>query len=1762
MLTWRVRRLVKPVNVVVCLSMLMGFVSACAPQERRQPYVPAEIPPTPAVQERQESTPQPVPTPTPVAPVEAQPGPAADPAGGQTVPVRFDVALPPRPPGLASLRPLPGQSAPQIVMEGGRVAGISMEPGWHLISIPREPVDPNPAAVLSSIAGSYTRVYAYQACDLADPWKLYDPADPEASDLTAIDPSMGLWIEMTGAATLSVGGTRPASTVSRLCRGWNLVGYPLAMAMPVQGALSSIEGRYDRVFGWDPTDTDDPWDFYAVGAPAWANYLRLMRSGQGYWMHATEEVALVLTPPQIPPEMQVPGCINRPIVGDTVSGQVDIVLRESVSLQSATVDYWPAHDLEAAEVLTTGLDVTGGETVATLDTTLLANGSYVIRVSGADENGDLTACGVMVTVEGEYKPGRVRFTVMDMNVPVAGLPIYVGRTYDSLERAQEGDFGYGWSLAIGNPKLEVDPEHNVTMTMPDGRRVTFYYHPHFIWGFGIPRYIPEPGVYGSLTPKACGLVVLSGGQYFCFPGGPYQESVSGYVYTDPYGREFDIDIDGTLNTIKDLNDNILTFSADGITSSVGGLEVTFTRDVEERITTIIDPTGNVYGYEYDVAGDLVAVHLPGMDDPVRYTYNADHFFLSAVDPRGNTIIEDTYYPDGRLMSETDSLGNTTLYAYDLDTRATVMTNPDGGIVTKLHDQHGNLVSRTDPLSRTTTFAYDDNHNMLSYTDPLDHTTSYTYDSNGNQTSIIDPLGNTRYATFNRYGGPTSEVDALGNEQTIFYDAYFRPISISDALGTRASYTWDDQGSILTSTDGNGETTSLTYDQYGNLVSQEDAGGLTTTFAYDLLGRLVGMSNPLSDTIQYTYDALGHITVFTQPLGVVNRYEYDANGNGTKVTDAAGHETTFVYDAANRPVQINFPDGTSKHYTYDWRGNLLTETDQAGQVTGYGYDLAGKLVRITYADGTSDAATIYYAYDAAGRRIGETDSLGHMTAYAYDAADRMIRITDPLSRTTIFAYDADGRRTSVTDAIGHQTGYSYDARGQLIEVTYPDGTTMQQRYDGVGNVLGIVDQAGKVTTYTYNHLGRLLSVTNSLSQTTTYRYDGAGNLVSVTDANDHRISFEYDALSRQTRKTWPDGSFEVLTYDVGDNLTSHQAADGQVNQFGYDELGRLMQIDYFDGRVVTYSYTPTGLPHTVIDGRGTTTYAYDDRGRLTQINRPDGQTVAYTYDSTGNRLSLTTVAGTVAYGYDQANQLTSVTDPLGQSVAYTYDDAGRCTQLSYPNGITVDYGYDSLNRVVDIVQRNESSILASYHYSLGLAGNRLSVVEVDGSSVEWGYDDAYRLTEETWFDSSSSPITQTNYIYDAVGNRLSMAVSGQTTTYQYNELDQLISVGAVQYDYDGRGNLVRVTRGADITTYTYDAADRLIGVTLPDSTSVSYGYDAEGRRVRQTVGVQVINYVWDEASAYGDVVLETDASGTILTSYVLGDEELLWHDQGGVRRYYLQDGQGNARHLADADGNIVDRYTYDAFGALLQRQGTTANPYLYTGQQFDALTRLYSLRARYYDPANGRFLSRDTAGMDLQDASEHNRYVYVANNPINAFDPSGRQATIEYGQGTSDRGTHTAKATGPTRNAVMQSKELGHQYATNSRNMLYRLEDNLASQYGPTRARHMMKSVNIAESQIQGQSIITVNGGAQSEAVAALRQMGVNVRVAPGNMHAERYIYEIARRTASMKNLPIDSVIKAIGSARVPCQTAGHVCMAIGKELPLFWFGKLLPFLAV
>jgi RHS repeat-associated protein len=1299
----------------------------------------------------------------------------------------------------------------------------------------------------------------------------------------------------------------------------------------------------------------------------------------------------------------VQGWIGGPLNNSTITSAVPITVGAGVTLAQWTVAYWPAANPAAVTTLATGTQGGPGATLATLDPTTLANGNYVIRLTAADSAGQELVSQVTVTVAGENKPGRMSFTVTDLSVPVAGLPITIKRKYDSLERNVSGDFGHGWSLEMAGPRLEVSPDHDVTITEPGtGRRVTFNFTPKsFGFPFSFlnqPTYTPEPGVYGKLTSDGCGTLIRTGGGVQCFLSADPTYRPTVYAYTDLAGRVYTMTAAGKMQSIKDLNGNVLTFTASGITSSGGGLNVPFVRDAQGRITQITDPEGKAYRYNYDAAGDLSAVELPGISTPASYTYNAGHFFLSAKDPRGNTEQTATYYPDGRLASTTDVNANTTRYEYELAQGITRQINPDGGVEVVQHDASGLVLEQTDPLGQTTRYTYDANRNKLTQTDALGQTTRFTYDGSGNLTSVVYPQGRTIRGTYNQHGQPLTDVDGLGNTRTIVYDATFSPVAIKDGAGTLTGFTYDGVGNPTTHTDGDGRVTRYTYDAYGNVLTETDPLNRTTTRTYDGMGRLVTVTDPRGNVTRNAYDSLGRLLTTTDALGRSTAYEYDANGNRTAQVDAAGRRVAYDYDGANRLTRVNYPDGTFTTYTYNYRDQKLTETNEAGRTTRYEYDLAGRHVKTIHPDD----AEVVTAYDALGRVTSTTDERGNKTLYEYDptcgCSDRVTKITDALGRVTRYEFDAAGRRVAFTDASNVTTRYKYDARHRLVETTFADGTTVKRSYDGSNNPLTATDQSGRTTRFGYDGANDLVSVTDALNQTTAYAYDATHNLLTQTDANNRTTSFQYDALNRRIKRVLPLGMSELYTYDQVGNLVTRTDFQGRQTTYNYDALNRPVSkvpAAALAEPTVAYTYTPTGERATMTDASGTTSYTYDARDRLTAKRTPQGA-LNYTYDSADNVLTVrSSNAGglSVDYAYDALNRLETVTDNrLAAGVtSYAYDAVGNLTSVTLPNGVRSDYAYNSLNRLSNLAATRGGGTLASYAYTHAPTGQRLSVTEHTGRTVNFAYDVINRLVNET---VTGAPDLAQNgdvsYTLDPVGNRLgrnSTLAGVPTTTDAYDANNRLTSDS-----YDANGN----TRAAGGRTYAYDFEDRLKSV---DGGAVRIVYDGDGNRVAKTVGGVTTRYLVDTNSPTGYAqVVEEVVGGQTVRAYTYGHDLVSQNRLVGgnwTPSFYGYDGQGSVRFLTNVSGAVTDTYDYDAFGNVVARTGTTANDYLYRGEQFDSDLGAYFLRARYYDQRRGRFLSSDEFAGFADDPLSLHKYLYASADPVNNSDPSGYMTLGDY-----------------------------------------------------------------------------------------------------------------------------------------------------------------------
>jgi RHS repeat-associated protein len=164
--------------------------------------------------------------------------------------------------------------------------------------------------------------------------------------------------------------------------------------------------------------------------------------------------------------------------------------------------------------------------------------------------------------------------------------------------------------------------------------------------------------------------------------------------------------------------------------------------------------------------------------------------------------------------------------------------------------------------------------------------------------------------------------------------------------------------------------------------------------------------------------------------------------------------------------------------------------------------------------------------------------------------------------------------------------------------------------------------------------------------------------------------------------------------------------------------------------------------------------------------------------------------------------------------------------------------------------------------------------------------------------------------------------------------------------------------------------------------VEYLYDGEDNRIAKVTSGGTTTYLIDSNTPYAQVITESQANGTEV-HYTYGNDLV-----GDGTHYFLTDALGSTRGLVDSNEALTDSYDYKPYGELAIHTGSSTNSFLFTGEQFDAKTNNYYLRARYYSPSLTRFLSRDTYdGRDYEPITL-NHYLYANANPVIYVDPSG------------------------------------------------------------------------------------------------------------------------------------------------------------------------------
>jgi len=1006
-------------------------------------------------------------------------------------------------------------------------------------------------------------------------------------------------------------------------------------------------------------------------------------------------------------------------------------------------------------------------------------------------------------------------------------------------------------------------------------------------------------------------------------------------------------------------------------------------DERNRLTDVRTAAGVVTHYEYDNLGRTLWTKTYADVDADYFTYSG-------------SIITDVNVESGELRAQTrtyyDDLGRvyeTWTYEVDQATDASPGTYRDYLPSRTWYNARGRVVKTADANGLFTKYDYDPTGRLVTtytsfdadetaYADADDvagdmvvEQAQYYYDTAGQMVAT---------ATFERLPGDTTTEGTL---------------SAANSYATAAVVWHDGLGRTIASATYGREDKNSGLDHYVfHATSGTDAGG-----AY-AAGDLIDVDRDgIPDVAEAAPPAYyGSNGDSSGDAYIVSFTQYNSAGRAYRTTDNLGRIDETQYDAAGRVTRTieNWVNGTVEE----------TDTDCDGTVA-YEYS-AGRLVTLT-------------AYNAKGDGNGVEQQ---KTIYLYEST-----INASWQTNVIYPDSEDARSvTSLVQSSGTATatvvGHGFSS-GDWVYVLGAD----QAEYNGYVKIT-----VTSADTFTY-----------AVAQSATSPATGTIRVYGHTGTD--QVKTAYDRLGRTATTTDQRGVVHTYTFDTAGrlsadtatNLGSSNIVDDSVLRIGttYDDLGRVQTVTSYSDtsgnspvNQVKYVYNSWGQVAREYQAHDVTgslwpspsvQYTYDaprvsGEGqsepvkyvRLSQVTYPNGREVNYDYSG-----AIDNVMSRLSAIFDDANDDGDIDTGEDVYASYKYLGAGSVVEENYEQAdVKLSYldasdnvtGLDRFDRVVDQVWEDYSGTptpIDEYTYTYDRAGNRTgraNETKTDGSLDEtYTYDALDRLA--SW--SLDGSLQKSWAEMDGLGNDLA--------TGEYNAANEMTpDVGSS--GYDAAGNMTTLRSG---DTAVYDAWNRLVEVNDGETIVESYEYDGAGRRIQvssdfdgSTPDKVVDDYHKGQQTIESDVTVDAQRAGgyqmiwspRYIDSLILRDTlntagtDIVTAD----RVFYLADANYNVTGLVkyiSGEWQVAERNTYTPYGEVQYRNtnwttagfSANANTTLYTGRTLDLATGLYYYRARYYDAALERFVSRDPI---IYEGGGSNLYQYVLSNPLRYVDPQG------------------------------------------------------------------------------------------------------------------------------------------------------------------------------
>jgi len=587
---------------------------------------------------------------------------------------------------------------------------------------------------------------------------------------------------------------------------------------------------------------------------------------------------------------------------------------------------------------------------------------------------------------------------------------------------------------------------------------------------------------------------------------------------------FEYDECGRLNKQTEADGLYIEYSYDkaGRTSIVTGSNgrvIKYSYDPMGRVAQT-DDCGSITRFTYTGTGQIKSV-IDALGNRTEYTYNELDLLckIERIDPKYDNSFETTS-DIHRGISDS----NKAIDTYDIDESDALAgneyqfptVNEKGHITTFEHDLSGKLISETDALGQKTIYSYDERGELASQTDRDGNETIFTRDNAGNIVGISyadghsvrlkydalnilqeveDHLGLTKIDTDN-LGRCVSVTNPDGEKVSYEYGPNGEKTAVIYPDGKRTEYVYDSLGRLKVLRDikdGKTDTINYTYDVNGHLKERIFPNGTGTTYDYYPGGLLKSLESfdtkgildkyeytynekgdrtqitrqrrdleNISGTYAYSYDDLGRLTESTRNGSLQSAYAYDAFGNRTKEI-SEGVETTYSYDVLDRLIKkvvsgnshnsevISGIDPVITTYGYDRRGNLTAEYEEEVLTKSYSYNMQNLLEKSVIRNTEADIQTVSYAYNYFGQRISKNSGLDEVRYLTDITRDHYNLLAQNINgHTTSFTYDDN---VVSFEREGTRNFYQLDELGSTMYLTGTDGAAYNPyAYDPFGNIL--------------------------------------------------------------------------------------------------------------------------------------------------------------------------------------------------------------------------------------------------------------------------------------------------------------------------------------------------------------------------------------------------------------------------------------------------------------------------------------------------------------------------------------------------------------------------------------------------------------------------------------------------------------------------------------------------------------------------------------